>query len=141
MSSEELIGRLVAELPDTQKRWPIFRLLGVAIAAGSLVTFLLLWFTFTRSPHLGHGINLTIAFTAVAALTLAAGTYRASLILSRPEGEASVVRPALLAALVLAVGIAIELASTPHDLWLSHLIGTHAVGCFLSVTFLALPIL
>src|SRR5689334_13073450 len=123
MSSAEFIGRLVAELPATQKRWPIVRLLGAATAAGSLVTFLLLWFAFTPSPHLAHGISATIAFTVAAALTLAAGTYHASLVLSRPEGEASIVRPVLLAALVLAVGIAIELGSTSRDLWLSHLIG------------------
>lgn len=141
MSSEELIGRLVADLPASQKRWSVSRSLSVAIAVGSTVTFAVLWFAFTRSPHLAHGISPTIAFTVAAALTLAAGTYRTSLALSRPDGAASIVRPTLLAALVLSIGVAIELASTPSQLWLGRLIGNHAVGCFVSVTFLALPIL
>jgi hypothetical protein len=141
MSSEELIGRLVADLPASQKRWSVSRLLGVAIAAGSAITFATLWFAFTRSPHLAHGISPTIGFTVAAALILAAGTYRTSLVLSRPEGEASIVRPALLAALVLAIGVALELISTPRQLWLERMVGNHAVGCFISVSFLALPIL
>lgn len=141
MSSEELITRLVAELPASQKRWPVSRLLGAAIALGSAVTFIVIWFMFTRSPHLAHGVSTTIAFTVVAALTLAAGTYRAALTLSRPEAEANIAWPVLLAALILMTGVALELGSTPPHLWVSRLIGTHALGCFVSVTLLALPIL
>ena len=141
MSSEELITRLVAELPASQKRWPISRLLGAAIALSSAVTFIVIWFMFTRSPHLAHGVSTTIAFTVVAALTLATGTYRASLTLSRPEAEANIAWPVLLAALILMTGVALELGSTPPHLWVSRLIGRHALGCFVSVTLLALPIL
>jgi hypothetical protein len=141
MSSEELITRLVAELPTSQKRWPVSRFLGAAIALGSAITFILIWFMFTRSPHLAHGVSTAIAFTVVAALTLAIGTYRASLTLSRPEAEANIAWPVLLAALILMTGVALELGSTPPHLWVSRLIGTHALGCFVSVTLLALPIL
>jgi hypothetical protein len=141
MSSEELITRLVAELPASRRQWPVSRLLGAAIALGSAVTFSVIWFMFTRSPHLAHGVSTTIAFTVVAALTLAAGTYRASLTLSRPEAEANITWPVLLAALILITGVALELGSTPPHLWVSRLIGTHALGCFISVTLLALPIL
>ena len=141
MSSEELITKLVAELPASQKQWPVSRLLGAAIALGSGVTFSVIWFMFTRSPHLAHGVSTTIAFTVVAALTLAIGTYRASLTLSRPEAEANIAWPVLLAALILITGVALELGSTPPHLWVSRLIGTHALGCFVSVTLLALPTL
>ena len=141
MSSEELITKLVAELPASQKQWPVSRLLGAAIALGSGVTFSVIWFMFTRSPHLAHGVSTTIAFTVVAALTLAIGTYRASLTLSRPEAEANIAWPVLLAALILITGVALELGSTPPHLWVERLIGRHALGCFVSVTLLALPIL
>jgi hypothetical protein len=141
MSSEDLITRLVAELPASRRQWPVSRLLGTAIALGSAVTFLVIWFMFSRSPHLAHGVSMTIAFTVGAALTLAAGTYRASLTLSRPEAAANIAWPVLLAALILMTGVALELGSTPRHLWMSRMIGTHALGCFVSVTLLALPIL
>jgi hypothetical protein len=141
MSSEELITRLVAELPASRTRWPVPRLLGAAIVLGSAVTFTVIWFMFTRSPHLAHGVSTTIAFTVVAALTLAAGTYRAALTLARPEAEANIAWPVLLGGLILMTGVALELGSTPPHLWVSRLIGTHALGCFVSVTLLALPIL
>jgi hypothetical protein len=141
MSSEELITRLVAELPASRRQWPVSRLLGAAIALGSAVTVSVIWFMFTRSPHLAHCVGTTIAFTVVAALTLAAGTYRVALTLSRPEAEAKIALPVLLAALILMTGVALELGSTPPHLWVGRLIGTHALGCLVSVTLLALPIL
>jgi hypothetical protein len=140
-SMEELIDRLIADLPISRRRWKMQLSLGLATFAGSVLIFLILWFGFSHSAYLANSITRTVGFTILAALTLAAGMYRLVLNLSRPEADAGLGLPLGFAALILVSGIAIELWQAPPYLWRSRVFSPNSIPCFISVTLLGLPIL
>jgi hypothetical protein len=141
MNTELLIESLASDLQAGPKRsrvaWPHL-VLAVLMAAGvSLAAILLL---LSRSPHIAHGLGPTIAFSALAGLTLAAAAFSATLALSYPEG-----RPRLwwlaAPAVILLSGLGFELADSLESSWSERLWGQSPLGCLLCVLVLSLPIL
>ncbi len=142
MKTEQLIGDLAADLASAAARAapPFWARLLVLTAVASVPTALVIVFVLSPRDHLGHGIGATIAFTLAAALALAAGSFRTALIISRPEAE-----PhrgwLLLPGLILAIGVARELARTAPGTWSERLIGDDPLACFACVLVLSVPIL
>ena len=140
MQSENAGGRpadgIGAEPPP---RMPLRLAIGVAGPAFAVLLALLT--VFGRSPHLAHGLSLTIAFTLIAALALAGAAFAASLALSRPEGSVPLAFVWLPALALLAAGAAAELAFLPRQRLLLRMAGGNAFACFASIFVLSLPIL
>ena len=141
MNTELLIQSLATDLQAGSKRsrvaWPNLALAVLAAAGVSLAAILLL---LSRSPHLAHGLGPTIAFSALAGLTLAAAAFSATLALSYPEGRP---RFGWLAApaLILLSGLGLELDDSLQSSWSERLWGQSPLGCVLCVLLLSLPIL
>jgi hypothetical protein len=142
MKTEQLIGELAADLAAAPARTasPFWARLLVLTALASLPSALMIVFVLSPSDHLGHGLGATIAFTLAAALALAGGSFRTALIISRPEAEPN--RGwLLLPGLILAFGIARELARTAPGSWPGRLMGDDPLACFACVLVLSVPIL
>jgi hypothetical protein len=112
--------------------------LGTALPALALLMILLT--LFGRSPHLGH-VGPTIAFTLLSAFTLAGAGFAASLALSLPDVSLKTTAVWLPAAIILAVGVAAELAFLPRQQWFVRMAGGSPFACFASVLVLSLPVL
>jgi hypothetical protein len=142
MNTEQLIVELTADLANSPARpaHPNWLNLLTATAAASILTGFVIVLVLSRSPHIGHGISPTIAFTLASALVLAAGSFWSALVTSHPESKARrgwLVLPAL----ILAAGIGMELAHVPTTAWSERLMGDNPLACFSCVFLLSLPIL
>ena len=142
MKTEQLIGELAADLANAPATTasPFWARLLVLTAVASVPSALVIVFVLSPSDHLTHGLGATIAFTLAATLALAAGSFRTALIMSRPEAEPN--RGwLLLPGLILAIGVARELARTSPGSWPERLIGDDPLACFACVLVLSVPIL
>ena len=143
-STEQLIGRLAAEVGVTRRR-PRMRSvagrLALAVSVSTLLVLLILLTLFTGGAHFGHGGRLTILVSLGAALALAGAASVAALALSRPEASRSALPVWVPAAIVLALGLAAELALVPRSEWFARMVGGSPLACFLSVFALSLPML
>jgi hypothetical protein len=144
METESPAGRLAdragAGGPPPRRRSLGFRLM-IGVAVPALAVLLILLILFSRSLHLGHGLSLTIAFTLVSALALAGTAFAASVALSRPEGSLGVTFVWLPALIILAAGVAAELAFVPRQKWFVRMASDHAFACFAGIFVLSLPLL
>jgi len=143
-STEQLIGRLAAEVGVTRRR-PRMRSvagrLALAVSVSTLLVLLILLTLFTGGAHFGHGGRLTILVSLGAALALTGAASAAALALSRPEASRSALLVWVPAAVVLALGLAAELALVPRSEWFARMVGGSPLACFLSVFALSLPVL
>ena len=134
--TELLIDRLVAEAGARPARSMALRLaFGTGLPA--LMVLALLLGAFHHHGQFGQ----TTGFTLVAAGALAALAFAASLSLARPEAMLRARWIWLPAVAILAAGAGLELAQVPRQQWLTRLVGTDPLTCFLSVFALSLPIL
>jgi hypothetical protein len=143
MTTEELIRRLASDLPANASPGvlpPLAARLLTYTGVAALATLLVILSAMSRSPHFAHGVGATIAFTVAAATVLAAGAFRMSVILSRPEA-----RPRqmwiIVPIVVMAAGIVAELDRVPRDDWATRLFGQDPLACFVCVWLLSMPIL
>jgi hypothetical protein len=142
MTTEELIRRLASDLPAQSSQGVLLPLVARLLAytsVAALATFLVI-LSMSRSPHLAHGVGATIAFTVAAAMVLAAGAFRMSVVLSRPEARPSqawIIVPVV----IMAAGIVAELYHGPRDGWATRLFGQDPLACFVCVWLLSMPIL
>jgi hypothetical protein len=143
MRTEELIRQLASDL-SVKSSQGVLQPLGARLLAytgvAALATFLVILSALSRSPHLAHGVGATIAFTVAAATVLAAGAFRMSVLLSRPEArprQTWIIVPIV----VMAAGIVAELYNMPRDGWATRLFGQDPLACFISVWLLSVPIL
>jgi hypothetical protein len=143
MTTEELIRRLASDLPAKSSHGvlpPLAARLLAYTSVAALATFLIILSAMSRSPHLVHGVGVTIAFTIAAATALAAGAFRMSVVLSRPEarpGQTWIIVPIV----VMAAGIVAELYDVPRHGWATRLFGQDPLACFICVWLLSMPIL
>jgi hypothetical protein len=143
MRTEELIRRLASDLPAKSSHGvlePLAARLLAYTSVAAVATLLIILSAMSRSPHLVHGVGATIAFTVAAATVLAAGAFRMSVVLSRPEAQptqAWIVVPVI----VIVAGIVAELYHVPRDGWATRLFGQDPLACFISVWLLSVPIL
>jgi hypothetical protein len=141
MTTEELIRNLASSPPVTHGvlQPPGARLLAY-IAAAALAIFFVILSTLSRSPHLAHGLGATIAVTVAAATVLAAGAFRMSVVLSRPEAnprQTWIVVPLL----IMVAGIAAEALQLPPQALPARLFGQDPLACLACVWLLSVPIL
>lgn len=137
MRTEELLNLLVADLPSARPRFP--RILVRWLLCGALLAALLFFAAIGVRPDLGKAIadpRLWLKFDFALSLMLA------SLILARRSGEPGVPWGpwgyALLAApALLAVGVALECASTPASSWAVRLVGANAKYCLTLIPLLS----
>lgn len=113
--------------------------LGTALPALAVLAVLLTMFS--PSPHLAHGIKPAFAFTLFSALVLMVAAFIAAVALSRTNLSVRLAYVWLPAALILAIGIAAELALVPRQVWFVRMVGTSPFACFASVFLLSLPVL
>ncbi len=144
MDTKDPTSRFAAATGATGRQ-PSLRTMALRLALGAgvpgLMVLVILLTLFTPSPHLAHGIRPTFAFTLFSALVLIAAAFVASLALSRSDFSLRPVFVWLPAALILAVGVAAELAFMPRQTWFVRMVGGNPFACFASVFLLALPVL
>ena len=141
--TEQLIGRLAAEVGTTPRRLRVRSVaarLALAVSV-SAVLVLLIQLTLFGGTHSGHGGRLTILVSLGAALSLAAAAYAAALALSRPEAARSALPVWVPAAVILALGTMLELTLVPRSQWFARMVGGSPLACFSSVLVLSLPVL
>jgi hypothetical protein len=109
---------------------------GTALPALAVLVILLTLFTPTT-----HGIRPAFAFTLFSALVLIVAAFIAALVLSKGDFSVRLSFVWLPAALILAIGVAAELAFVPRETWFGRVAGAHPVACFASIFLLSLPIL
>ncbi len=142
MKTDDLIRDLAADLgrgPRVQAR-PLWAALVAATAVMAIPSIAAVWFGLSRSPHLAHGIGLTLGVTLAAAGLLAIGGLVAATAAGRPEAGFRF-RWVVLPVAVLAAGIAAELLRDGTAGWLQRLIGDRPLACFFCVFLLSLPML
>jgi hypothetical protein len=144
MDTKDATGRRAAQAGAGMRR-PGLRTMALRLTLGAgvpaLAVLIILLTLFTPSPHLAHGIRPAFAFTVFSALVLLAAAFAASLALSRPDFSLRAVFVWLPAALILAIGVAAELAFAPPQTWFARMVGGNPFACFASVFLLALPVL
>jgi len=142
MKTDDLIRGLAADLgarPRPHAR-PLWADLVAATAVMAIPPFAAIWFGLSRSPHLAHGPGLTLGVTLAAAGLLAAGGLAAAARAGRPEAGFRW-RWAVVPAVLLAVGIAVELLRGGTAGWLPRLIGDQPLACYSLVFLFSLPML
>ena len=107
----------------------------------AIAVLIILLTLFAPSPHLAHGIRPAFAFTVFSALVLMTAAFAASLAVTGPNFSPRPLFVWLPAALILAIGVAAELAFVPPQAWFVRMVGGNPLACFVSVFLLALPVL
>lgn len=143
MNTDDLIRGLAAELAAPAPRFaarPVWADLLAATGVMALPSLAVVWFALARSPHLAHGLGLTLGVTLAAAGLLAVGGLAAAVAASRPEAGVRF-RWAVVPVALMAGGIVVELLRTGAGDWWQHLMGDRPLACFLCVFLLSLPML
>lgn len=143
MKTDDLIRALAADLegmsPGTALR-PLWADLVLATAVMAVPSFAVIWFGLARSPHLAHGLGLTLGTTVAAAGLLGAGALAAVAAAARPEARLRT-GWAVIPALLMAGGIVVELARAGTGGWWQRLVGDQPLACLACVFLLSLPML
>ena len=139
MKTDDLIRSLAED--DSPAGWSFSRRALAAGAAGACLSLTILMLALDLRADLLHVIGeWRVALKFAIVLTLGATSALAYLQASRPEvASAHVTRRLLAGPLLLAAGVAGELASTPSATWLTNLMGARPDLCVLSVALLSLP--
>ena len=146
-STADLIARLAHEAgADADGGRPHIRsvALRLALATGgaALMVLLILLTLFTRSPHFGQfRAPPSCGENAASALLLGGAAFAAALALSRPEAAGSALPVWLPATILLAAGVAAELALVPRSEWFARMVGGNPLACLAGVFTLSLPLL
>ncbi len=140
MRTDDLIQALVAD--RTSREGPVARRLAVMVAIGVLVS-LALYAAILAPRDLAAAVLMPrFAFKLAVTLLLAAGAAPLLTRLARPDGVPGILALGLLLApLLLAVGIGIELIVLDPSEWRVRLVGDNAVACLLCIPLLSLPVL
>jgi hypothetical protein len=142
VNTQQLVRDLAADLEDrpNPSSHLVWRRLALMTALASMASLEVILLVLARSPHLAHGPTVTLIFTALAGLVLAAGAFWTVLQLSFPEARVGFLW-LLLPLAILISGIGLEWSHVPRPSWSSRLWGDNPLACYLCVTALSLPIL
>lgn len=135
MRTDDLIATLAA---DTKPGWTSARLFALAIAAGAVMSAILFFIVLGPRPDFLHAIStLRFDFKFVVTLSLAASALVLALRLSRPlsSGNRAIL---LVAPILLALALALELANVPAQDWLARWIGHNSRACMVNIPLLSL---
>ncbi|MBK5959462.1 hypothetical protein CCR97_14775 [Rhodoplanes elegans] len=140
MKTDELIQALVADR-ETREPFGSGALAG-AVALG-LVGSLLVYAATLAPRDLATALfQPRFDFKLIVALTLALAAVPVVGRLARPDGQPGRATLAvLIAPLLLAIGVLVELAVVDSSAWRARLIGENAVACLLCIPLLSAPIL
>lgn len=137
MKTEQLVSALVADRARSSA--PVGRSLVRAVAAGAVVSLAIfaVWF--------GPRVDLTAAlatwrfdFKLALVFVALAAAFGACMANARPLASGRWHRVALLAALLAAALLAVELATQPPQTWGTRLVGTNALVCLTVIPLLSL---
>ena len=137
MKTDDLIRSLAED--DAPAGWSFSRRALVTGAVGACLSLTAVMLALGLRPDLLHAIGeWRVALKFVIVLTLGATSALAYRRSANPEaGSAHVTRTLLAIPLLLAAGVASELASTPSATWLTNLMGARPDLCVLSVSLLS----
>jgi hypothetical protein len=141
MKTDELIRALAADQPG---RLPsLGTRFAAALAMGLVIAAILFWLALGPRPDIAAAAGmLPFVFKFVVTLVLAAAAAGLVLRLARPGAARGAWQLALLLApILLALGIVLELFSVPQSGWWPRLIGTNSLLCLASIPLLAAPVL
>lgn len=137
MKTDELINALAVDAgpPGQSAR----RVLALAVLAGAALTTILLLMTLglradLRDALLTWRFDLKLAVVAAVLLAALGDCVR----FLRPESDVSLHWSSVLAVLLLAGAVAIEIVATPQDEWGQRLVGTNSLVCLVAIPMLAL---
>lgn len=137
MKTENLIDLLAQ---DASMRFPLGRMLAVAMVVGALLSAAILVATIGIRPHMGEALqSIRVVFKVGVTLLLFVAAYRLVMNVGRPGTE---LRPYVIALLVpfglIMAGVVVELVVLPADLWGQSLIGNYSNACLLYIPLLSL---
>jgi hypothetical protein len=95
----------------------------------------------SRSPGLDNGFKPDDAFNLAVWLTLAASALWVLVELTQPGDSRGIWKFLLPAPFLLGGGIAVEMARTPSNAWLSRLTSANPAACFAMIFLFSMPIL
>jgi hypothetical protein len=135
MKTEHLIAALAADHPRPAA--PVWQSMGLALSVGMLASFALFMTLLGPRPDLGMALqtwrfDLKIAIAATAVAVGAIEVLRLARPVPSPSGWWQWLVP-----LMLAGGVAIELAASAPNTWSSRLIGSNALDCLMFISVLA----
>jgi hypothetical protein len=137
MKTEQLVEALVADRAAARR--PLARSLGLALAAGVVVSLAVFFIELGIRPDIGPALatwrfDLKVAMVLLG-LVLAFGIC---LDCARPDMPRHPLRRLLPLLAVLAAAVAIELVSVPRSSWQGRLVGTNSMICLPMVPILSL---
>lgn len=137
MKTDELIRALAAD--NVRPITPISRYLFMAVVGGAVLAVAVFWMTLHARADLSTAIHTpAFVYKLIVAASLAVSAACLLPELARPLPSRDGRHPMLiLAPVLLAVGVGIELYLQPPGLWLSRLVGRNAVHCLSLIPFLA----
>ncbi len=138
MKTDDLIKALAADAP--MRQWPLAPVFAVALLAGLGVAIAFFQYRLgVRGNALDSLGTVRFPFKFVVTLSLALPAIYATYRLSRPNGELGKIWVALLVApVLLAAGVALELINVPAELWKTRLIGHNSSPCMYLIPLMAL---
>jgi hypothetical protein len=138
MRTEELIRVLAAD--GSRPVLPVRSALVRALALGTVLSLALFLVVLRPRPDLGQALfTLPFVFKLTVALAVAVAALLFLPETARPVSSPIRILPLLLAPVLLAVGVAAELAVLPPQVWATRLIGRNASHCLALIPLLALP--
>lgn len=139
MRTEELINALAED--GARPAIPIGRVLSRAFGLGAFLSLALFSVILRPRADFGQAIN-TIPFNFKLGIFALVAAVAAGMLaeMARPVPAHRWRRPLLLAPVLLAIGIVVELAAVPAQAWVARLTGHNAGHCVAFVPLLSLPI-
>jgi hypothetical protein len=95
----------------------------------------------SRSPGLDNGFNADEAFNLAIWLTMAASALWVLVELTQPGTSNGIWKFLLPAPLLLGGGLAVEMARTPSNAWISRISAANPTACFTMIFLFSMPIL
>jgi hypothetical protein len=136
VKTDELIDLLSN---DSFSPRPLWSSLAVGAAVGTLVVAALFFSEVGFRPDIAEAIhNVRFLFKFVVTISLAATAVLVARNLSRPDDDLKSSRALILAPLLLACAVGIELAIVPSGQWMSRLVGHNARICLTLIPLLSI---
>jgi len=136
VKTDELIDLLSKDHLGPRSLWSS---LAVGTGVGAVVAAALFFSEIGFRPDIADAVHsVRFLFKFVVTLTLAATSVLVSLKLSRPNEDLRSSRALILAPVLLACAVGVELAIVPSDQWMSKLVGHNARNCLTLIPLLSI---
>lgn len=136
MKTDELISILSNDGPPRQRLWPT---LALGAVLGTLVAATLFFAAIGFRLDIAQAVQtIRFLFKPVVTISLAATAVLVSVKLSRPDEDFRSSSALLVAPILLACAVGIELSVVPSGLWMSKLVGHNAGSCLTLIPLLSI---